>query len=252
MLFDSRETVVEPLRKLIEDSHQPIAIQCGHFALNYDEKLQRLLPGIFQDISDLEKRALIQAHPYMGHFPLETWKMGVELAVYAKKLNKKCSLILLVNDWQWVPKAESGEENPLRSHFYASPKLPPSYLQELTKSDLTTDCILPFKYADEKLSNPYFFSETKLRKQFANHYSGTCELNNQCAQEYVPLVLQLQRDGVGLLISFVPSTCMNAIEGGTEKCLHELRVPIKIANIYANGIFHTDFWEQIELTVASP
>lgn len=248
MLFTNHTETLSELSRIIDDSTLPIAIQCGHFALNYDEKDHRLFPGIYQDVSDPEKRELIRTHPYMADFPLETWRMGIALAAYAKQKGKSVSLVVLVNDWQWVPKVESGTENPLRKSFYLQPELPPSYVAELQNCGLTVDIILPFKYANESSSNPYFFSETQLRSRFASHYSASCELNNQCAQEYVPLVLQLQKEGVGLFISFVPRTCMNAVEMGTEKCRTDFGVSMKIVNIYANGIFKDAFWEQTELT----
>lgn len=248
MLFTNHNKTLSELLRIVDSSTLPIAIQCGHFALNYDEKSHRLFPGIYQDVLDPEKRELIRTHPYMADFPLETWKIGIALAAHAKQKGKSVSLVLLVNDWQWVPRVESGTENPLRKQFYLQPEIPPSYLTELEKNGLTTDIISPFKYADETSSNAYFLSETQLRSRFASHYSASCELNNQCAQEYVPLVLQLQKEGAGLFVSFVPRTCMNAVEAGTEKCRSDFGVSMKIVNIYANGIFKDHFWEQTELT----
>jgi hypothetical protein len=250
MEISSRQAVFTKLTTLIDEAVLPVRIQCGHFALNFDETEGRLFPGIYQDVADSEKRTLIQTHPYMGSFPFETWSMGVELAAYAKKTGKQVALVLLVNDWQWVPKAKPGEENQLRKNFYAHSPLPPSYLQELRKHGLSADVIAPFKYSDETSSHPYFFSETQLRNRFASQYSATCELNNQCAQEYVPLVLQLQKEGTGLFISFVPKTCLAAVETGTEKCRNDFGVPMKIVNLYANGIFKQDFWEQIDLKIS--
>ncbi len=246
MIAKSKNELFNELTKEIDKADGLITIQAGHFALI--EEKNKLVPAVFEDIKNKEKKEAIKNHPYMGYFPLETWKLGVSLAKYAIEKSKKVKLVILVNDWQWTPKVGFGEENKIRNDFYKNPKLPQSFEKELNKNNLNQKIILPLKNKDGKINNKLFFSEQRLRNQFSNYYSASCDLNNQCAQEYIPLILQLEKENTDLFISFIPQTCMNPINVGSVKSKESYNVDFKIINIFASGISKDNFWKKISVS----
>lgn len=247
MQVKKRADLLKILSKEIDKNKGLIIIQAGHFALipNNDT----LVPAIFQDAGDKKLKQDIKSHIYMGAFPLNTWRMGVKLASYCQKKNKKSKLMILVNDWQWVPKVNFGAENKLRDIFYKSSQLPRSYKRELDKNNFFEKNIIPFKNKDGKINNDLFFSEQKLRNQFGNYYSSQCPLDNSCAQEYIPLLLQLSKEKVKLLISFIPRTCMLPINSGSAKAKESYGLDMKIINIFTNGTYKHDFWENVDISI---
>jgi len=247
MMIKSKKELFTLLTKELNSFKEPVAIQAGHFALI--EKNRELLPTIFQDIKDKELKNSVKSHLYMGHFPLDTWKMGVGLAKYGLSKKKIMKLLILVNDWQWVPKVDFGADNTLRDSFYKLAKLPLAYQKILKDNNISENIILPLNNKNGKVNNKLFFSESKLRNQFDNYYAASCDLENSCAQEYVPLLLQLSKEGIKLLISFIPITCKLPINMGSLKAKQSLGVDMKIINIFASGIFKNNFWENIEVDI---
>jgi len=247
MLVKNRGDLLKVLSKEIDKNKGLTVIQAGHFALIPDN--DALIPAIFQDVKNNKLKHDIKSHIYMGSFPLNTWKAGLVLASYCRKNNKKSKLVILVNDWQWVPKANFGGENKLREIFYQSSQLPRSYKKELDKNDISEKNIIPFKNKNGKINNNLFFSEQKLRNQFGNYYSPQCSLDNSCAQEYIPLLLQLSKEKVKLFISFIPRTCMLPINGGSTKAKESYDLDMKIINVFANGTYKHDFWENVDISI---
>ncbi|NQV00180.1 MAG: hypothetical protein HQ538_05560 [Parcubacteria group bacterium] len=247
MITESKNELFKMLSQEIDRVEGLVTIQAGHFALIEEDK--KLVPAVLEDINNKGKKEAIKSHPYMGNFPLKTWQLGVSLAQYAISKSKKVRLVILVNDWQWVPKVGFGEKNRIRNEFYKSPQLPVSFEKELNENGLNSDIILPLKNKDGKINNKYFFSEQKLRNQFKNHYSAACDLENQCAREYIPLILQLQEEKTKLVISFIPKTCMNPINIGSRKSKKDYDVDFKIINIFANGIYRYNFFENINVSI---
>lgn len=186
----------------------------------------------------------------MGYFPLTTWREGLSLIKYAKESEKEAKGIILVNDWQWVKKVEDGQDNPYKEKFYKDETLPISYFEEIKKYGLGLDFLLPFKNQEGNIQNKFFFSEQRLRNQFKRYYATTCPLNNECAQEYLPLLLQLEKEGIKLFISFCPRTCTMPVNNATESFKKEFDVNgMKIINIFADGIFKKDFWEKTDIYI---
>lgn len=246
----SKEELLNLLKKEIDNTDGLIVIQAGHFALVHDEKNDKSIPGIFADIEDEEQRNAVKSQPYMGHFPIETLKMGIELVKYAKDNGKDAKIAIFVNDWQWIKKVESGKKNKYREEYYQNPKLPESYIKELKANNLDESIILPSKTGDEETSNKLYFSETRLRKRFLSLFSKTCNLENECAREYVPFLDYLSNNGTRLFLSFVPETCSKAIIAGSKKSkkIYDMH-SLKIINLFANGIFKDNFWEDIEISI---
>lgn len=242
------KTIEKDLEREIENASGDIILMAGHFALVFDDKKGKLVPGVFQDIDDKKKKKSVKENPYMGYFPLETWKMGIRLAAFAKEKGKNVKVAILANDWQWIPKAEFGEKNTLRDDFYKNSEFPKSFKKELEKNGLDESVMLPFKTQDGKINNKLFFSEQRLRKRFVNYLAAKCDLNNQCAQEYVPFLNQLEKEKVNLLVSFIPKTCMSSIKEGTRRSKEDFGVKIKVVNVFTEGIFEKSFWEDAEIS----
>lgn len=240
----NRSELITYLKQKIDEAPGLVAIQAGHFAVVHDEATGKLVPGIFQDIENSAQREAVQGNPYMGYFPLYTWELGVELIAYAKSKNKDARLVLLCNDWQWVKAVESGAENPWRAAFYENFELPPAYNKKLQEFNLSRDVILPFRGQDGQVLHPLVFEETKLRKRWDRHFAGVCELNNACAQEYVPLLIQLQQDGAKTLISFVPKTCMLSVNAGSQAAKDDFAITLQMLNVFPS-INPEAFWDQI-------
>lgn len=247
----SKEELLNFLKKEIDNTDGLIVIQAGHFALVHDEKNDKSIPGIFGDIEDEEQRNIVKSQPYMGYFPIETLKMGIELIKYARGNKKKAKLAIAINDWQWVKKVGSGEINKYREEYYQNSILPESYIKELESNGLGAEIILPSKTHEGEIFNDLFFSETRLRKRFNNYFSKTCSLDNECAKEYIPLLNELNDQGIKLFISFIPETCIEPIISGSKKSKEIYNMhSLKIINIFPNGIFKDNFWEDIEISIA--
>lgn len=227
-----------------------VCFQSGHFPLIHDEKNNVSVPAIFEEIEDEDQKNAVKNHPYMGYFPLATWKEGVSLLKYGIEKNKNCKQIILVNDWQWVKKAEDGQENLQKEKFYKEEKLPKLYFEELKNNGLGVNIFLPFRNEEGNIQNKFFFSEQRLRNRYKRYYATTCPLNNQCAQEYLPLLLRLEDEGVKLFISFCPRTCILPVNAATESFIREYNSGrMKIINIFTDGIFNKNFWENSDIFI---
>ncbi len=242
----NREQLAAQLKQTIDQATGPIAIQAGHFAVLHDATSHELIPAVYQDIANPTQREAVQGNPYMGDFPLNTWELGAELVVYARAQGKQAGLLIVCNDWQWVEERNSemtsADSNPFRAKFYARMQLPPSYLAVLKKYNLDTTDIIPFKNAIGDVVHPLFFSETKLRKRFSKQFAEGCKLSNACAQEYVPLLMQLQHDGIETMISCVPKTCLMPIKAGARIAKQDFGVKINMVNVFPGAVNADTFW----------
>lgn len=240
------EQVVKKIIELIGDRVGDIAIQGGHFALVHDSADDHLIPGIWQDVTDTEQRQAIKDQPYMGNFPVETFSVSISLTQH---YIDRAKIAVLINDWQWVRPASDGQMNTHRHDFYSTSEVPETYEKLLKNVGLSSSVLLPFQTLDGERSHKYFFSESKLRNQYANNdrFKMACPLNNACAKEFVPFVEQLYKQGKRIVINFVPVTCRAAIEtsaavmkdAGTYKNLF-------LINIYPE-IGRESFWEGVDV-----
>ena len=235
MILDSKKELESFLKKEILDCNGKIVIQAGHFALVFDENQNKLIPGIYQDIKDKQLKENVKSHPYMGEFPLTTFKFGTKLANYAKENNKNINFAFIVNDWQFTPKAKPGKENKFRNEFYMNNKLPCSYEYIFKTEKLNESLIIPMTNLNNILNNKLYFEEHKLRNLYSRKYSKFCNLNDHsCAQEYLPFLDQLIKKKVRLIISFIPKTCKMPIIAGSKETKIKLKSNIKIINIFLN------------------
>lgn len=238
--------MLSKIEKYLKDKGH-IVIQCGHFALVHDSS-EKLIPAIYQDIKEPEPKENCKLHPYMGDFPLETFSAGLDIVETALQNDQKVKLLSLVNDWQWVKSVEDGERNAYREEFYRAGKLPDSFEKLLAARDLNEEIFIPFLTGSKKVNHPYFWSEIRLRGQYDKRWASECSLDHGCAQEVVPMFMQLNDQGVDLFVNFVPMTCMNAVEQGAQKARQELGCKMGIINIYPRPNMK-DFWEHVEIKV---
>jgi hypothetical protein len=226
------------LQKQIKKSDY-VVIQAGHFALIHNvDDLEILIPGIYQDITNNLQKKDVKQNNYMSDFPLETFKIGLSLIKYASNQKINSKLILLINDWQWVKSVSFGIENKYRKMYYINPKIPTSYLKLLKKNNLSEKIVLPLISKENNIICN-FFSETKLRNKYDNHYRYidnklNCNLNNKCAQEQIPLFNQLSKLGVNLFINFIPSSCKTSIIDATKE-FKKSNKKMRIINIFTSG-----------------
>ena len=219
-----------------------VCIQAGHFAILENKDKNATVPGIWEDLQD-ELASKVLNHPYMGHFPTQTWKAGL----VALTVLPNVSLALLVNDWQFVRQEERNVENPYRKYFYENQReLPASYrcsLEEVSISPREQLIVSPGKYS--VAGNELFFSEVKLRNQFVHKLKATCSLKHGCAQEYLPFLLYLKEKGFDVVINYIPTTCMQPILESSMVAQNEYGMDnIDIINVFANGAHSPDiFWE---------
>ncbi|MCO7597506.1 MULTISPECIES: LPD16 domain-containing protein [Pseudomonas] len=111
-------------------------IMAGHFMLFYDNQKNKLVPGIFEDINSTPLKEKIRSR--IGIFPSYSWHLGVQLAEHhISKNQKSANLLLLINDWQYVPDKESNYD--YRAEFYSSfTELPPTYISRLQSSNIVS------------------------------------------------------------------------------------------------------------------
>jgi hypothetical protein len=192
---------------------------------------------------------VVKNHPYMGHLPTSTLESGISLIKYAKKENKDAKILFIVNDWQWLEKAEENEENIFRDEFYKKSELPETYQKEFKKNKISEDVIMLFKNEQGEIINKFFFSEKRLRNQFSKHFALTCPVGHGCAQEYVPMLSKMEKENVKLFIGFIPKTCQIAVNEGAHKFKEKYKSDMKIINVFVNGIFNKDFYENIETEI---
>ena len=93
------------MKKLLRDNllkiigNKKALILAGHFPLIVDNE-NNTIPCIYQEIKKGSyEYSYTKRHPYMGTFPMETFKLGVSLLQ-----NKGSKILLLVNDHQYIKK----------------------------------------------------------------------------------------------------------------------------------------------------
>ncbi len=238
--FNGKENLVEFLSKAISDTLGKIVFQAGHFATVHCAKTGELIPAIAEDIQEPDQKSEITNNPYMGTFPGKTWDLGLQLLTAARQESKEAKIALIVNDWQWVNRADHGQPNIHRQKFYTQNELPKLYLDTLKKADLD-DSIL---FRNNITQDSYYFSETKLRKMYgATEKMLSCP--TMCAYEYIPFLGSLMEADTRLLISFIPIACKEFIIFGTRTVMEETKKPFKVINIFLNGDASKDIFGDI-------
>lgn len=213
MLLHSSPATIDAVVALLLKAEGPIAVMAGHFSLVYHRKTGALVPGIAEDIDDEETRNFVASHQYMGSFPVETWRAGIEIVKRLHSVGRDAKLLILVNDWQHVRPATSGRRSPERDVYFANPVMPLA-LQRMLDASSLDDALL----TDVRDGRPcIFWCESRLRARYNRHLRVRVPVHSPCAQEWVPMLARLEQLGFGGFAAFVPGICRIPIVGGTER-----------------------------------
>lgn len=224
MLLHSPFTVVDTIVSRLLKVDGPIAVMAGHFSLVHHRQTGELVPGVVEDIADEATRHFVANHHYMGAFPAETWRAGIEVVRRLRSKDRDAKLLVLVNDWQHVESATSGQRNADRDVFFANPILPPTLRSKLTANELNDSDLI----TDVRDGKPcIFWCESRLRSRYHRHMKLKVPVESSCAQEWVPLIAKLDELGYGGFAAFIPGVCHVPIVGGTERANEYLDLTVK-------------------------
>jgi hypothetical protein len=236
-LVHSSEDVVNAVTRLLS-AEGNVAVMAGHFAL-----VQRLTAD----------RLSIEVVPNIGHadnnmsiFPIETWRVGIEIARCLRAAGRTASLLVLVNDWQHLPAARDGQRNTFRDAFFAKAELPAILKRMLEESGLGKEALIT--YSRDGKPRP-LWAESKLRGFYHRHLKGKGRLSpidSPCAQEWVPLLVHLSELGYSNLIAFVPNACTAPVLKATEIADTELELDLRTVNIFPSGE-EEQFWSNTRI-----
>lgn len=239
MLFHTQDQVIDATVAALQKATGQIVVMAGHFSLVHHMTERRLVPGIAEDIDDQKTRDFVTQHHYMGSFPTETWEAGIQVVLRLRAMGRDARLLLLVNDWQHVSAATSGLRNSDRDVFFTDAMVPPALQRKLVEAGLDHTALL----SEERDGKPcVFWSESRLRARYGRHLRHRVPVESSCAQEWVPLLVKLEKLGFGGFAAFVPASCRTPVSGGTERAIEFLDLQIRPVNIFSMG-GASSFWE---------
>jgi hypothetical protein len=235
---------------------QRVAMQAGHFLLYYDSESSRLLPCLQEALTAPHLQEIRKS---FSAFPLFTWRLGIELL--SKLPAKQKHLMIVVNDWQYVPK------NIDRAVFYENNKeLPVSYQNELNPYSSEIQLFQP-KQIKTGSTRP-FFSEMNQRNQFRRRIekllrkdmlpalatviqspegvvcsipAEATHINREfyctgkspdCAAQIAQMLSQAQEaTKYDCFINFYPSVCRTYVENGTKLASDLFNLSATVINV---------------------
>lgn len=227
-----------------------LVIMGGHFMLFEDPSSGRLTPGIMEEQQDEDMRRRVAGR--VGVFPGYTWRMSVELLQEYTAVGADVRLLLLINDWQYVPTAGRPASG-LRTEFFAGlGGLPASYEKVLCEAGLSQKSVLPsrkhpiafpetwLKYRFQKAADR-FVKEGRLEKRYLDSGPKDTEVSfldaegnyrtliscgiTGCAGEITEMVSEVHRAGYTNLLIFAPGECMMPVETGVDIALSLYDLP---------------------------
>lgn len=233
------------------DLGEPV-IMGGHFMLFEDPATGRLVPGLIEEQRDETMRRRVAGR--VGIFPGYTWGLSLDLAREFIERGAGARLLLLINDWQYVP-TTGRPASELRAEFLeAFTELPASYQEALAEADLTADVMLPsrkhplafpetwLKYRFQKAADK-FVKQGLLEKRFLGpeepeepeqgprdtevtfldaegNYRTliSCGVTG-CAGEITEMISEVHRAGHRTIVIFAPGECLMPVRTGVEIAL---------------------------------
>lgn len=156
-----------------------VVIICGHYMLGYDNESRRLVALIPEEDNNLKERAKDEA----GTFPMETFRIGVEMYRKMKTNDIDVKLLLLVNDTKvssifarlGIPETHAAT---LRRIFFASDQvIPRVYRELLAKNGLIAGDVFLKNVRMERDANSllpresYCWNEVSLQRRFSRNTS---------------------------------------------------------------------------------
>ncbi|MCK2216227.1 hypothetical protein MF672_020835 [Actinomadura sp. ATCC 31491] len=237
-------------RELPADGLADLVVMGGHFMLFEDPSSGRLTPGVIEEQRDETMRGRIAGR--VGVFPGYTWRMSIELLNEYAAAGADARLLLLVNDWQYVPTG-GRPASELRAEFFAGlTALPASYEKALREAGLTQDVVLPsrkhplafpetwLKYRFQKAADR-FVKEGRLEKRYLDSGPRDTEVAfldadgnyrtliscgiTGCAGEITEMVSEVYKAGHRNLLIFAPGECLMPVETGVDIALSLYDLP---------------------------
>jgi len=247
----------------------PVAIQAGHFFLIVHKK--RCVPAVKEELDRLGIYPSFynQLENCIAEFPSRTWTYGIEVLQRLQKENRDSCILTVVNDWQYVRKAENLSPGQARHQFYSIYRnLFENYKACLNNAEMSGQNILCldrfFGFISEtwlrhriqrRLKNlakntttsslEWKQDQNEHRDLVFNDLSQACKLlvcgQADCAGEVMELVYQLYAKGYRNLINFIPEECEHPVNEGTRRALALFRFPdFSVLNISV-PFFSKDF-----------
>lgn len=246
-----------------------LVVMGGHFMLVEDEATGRLTPGITGEQSSAVMRRRVSGR--VGIFPEYTWDLSVDLlTAHAPRYDDDARLLLLINDWQYVPRARRSASE-LRAEFYEGfDRLPAAYERALHAAGHTTDRVLasrkhPLAFPETWLKYRFQKSADKLVKQgllekrVLDSGDNDSEISfldadgnyrtlmscgvTGCAGEITEMITEVHRTGYRNLVIFAPGECLAPVQTGVSTALdlHQLRdMVVVVADPGGSGETTTD------------
>ncbi|MCA2220983.1 LPD16 domain-containing protein [Nonomuraea aurantiaca] len=261
----------EELRRLIDreltaSGIENLVIMGGHFMLFEDEG--KLVPGVIEaQESELMRRRIAGR---VGIFPEYSWQLSADLLRSYARTCADVRLLLLVNDWQYVP-TSGRPASELRAEFFERfTGLPEEYERILSEAGFGPDRVLPsrkhplafpetwLKYRFQKAADR-FVKQGRLEKRYLE--SGTkdtevaflddegnyrtlisCGITG-CAGEITEMISEVHNAGYRAIVIFAPGECLAPVQTGVDIALELYRLSdmlVIIADPGGSGEMSTD------------
>lgn len=222
-----------------------LVIMAGHYMLFEDEATGALVPGVIEEQTSETMRTRIERR--VGIFPGYTWDLAVDLAEKHAGQFPSTKLLLLINDWQYVPTQGRSASELRAEYFTGMDQLPARYRERLAASALSEESVLPSR------KHPLAFPETWLKYRFQKAADklvkqgklekraletgreGDAEVSfldadgnyrtliscgvTGCAGEITEMIAEVHRAGHRTLLIFAPGECFAPVRTGVEIAL---------------------------------
>ncbi|MDR8412924.1 hypothetical protein MTP10_29850 [Nonomuraea sp. 3-1Str] len=249
-----------------------LVVMGGHFMLFEDEATGRLVPGVVEEQKDETMRRRVAGR--VGIFPGYTWELSLDLLGEYAEAGVSGRLLLLINDWQYVP-AHDRPAGELRAEFFERfTTLPTSYEKALCDYGLPAELVLPsrkhhlafpetwLKYRFQKAADK-FVKQGLLEKRYLDPAGGSgrrdaevafvdadgnyrtlisCGITG-CAGEITEMVSEVHKAGYRNLLIFAPGECLMPVQTGVDIALNLYGLPdmrVVIADPGGSGETSTD------------
>jgi hypothetical protein len=241
----------QELRKLLADELQrdthggEIVVMAGHYMLFMDETRDQLVAGVLEEQTSEAVRDRLAKR--VGIFPGYSWDLGADIAEDLLANEEQVRLLLLINDWQYVPAGARSAGELRASYFDGFTELPQRYTQRLAASpSLTPAHVLPSR------RHPLAFPETWLKYRFqkaAEKFVKTGHLEKRvlddqpnqsevsfldadgnyrtliscgvtgCAGEITEMISEIYIAGHRTVLIFAPGECLAPVQSGVDVAL---------------------------------
>lgn len=216
-----------------------LAVLAGHYALFHDDSSKKLVPGIYSELPDGALKQNLRVNPYAGVFAQETLYFGRDLLKAATFGQVLC----LANDLRWVRKQEAS-----RLEYFRNGELPDLFTSALSKLAPLNEIMVPVPLYLQVEGNKYIWSEQQLMQSYDSPEFSSCSVDNGCAQEFLPLLLELEKIGYRDFVALIPPSCKAPTIDATQEAKRKLELRLNIYTLYLyNTLEPKNFWDEVEV-----